>query len=254
MSRNPGKMTARTLLLAALLLPLAARDASGQETLQVRRALRGYDLTVRVKSCGEDEHRCAGPARLEIYRKGAATPLQVLSLPHVEIYRDSVAHNPAAGPGRRGPYAEVYSFVGDDFNFDGDEDLAVCNGRNGGYGGPSYTIYLFERRSGRFVESRPLSRLNEGVYLGLFSADPKRKRLTASSKNGCCHHETEVYAVVGGRPVLLEKTVEDATPGSGAGEGFVLVTTKKRVKGRWVVTKKKERLKGREPGADGGPN
>ena len=236
------KLSARTLLFASLLLLLAARASSAQETFKVRGALRGYDLTVSLRSCGGERHACAGPARVEIFRKGAATPFQVLSLPNAEVYRDTVEHNDEAGPKPRGVYAEEYSFVGGDFNFDRAEDLAVCNGREGGYGGPSYTVFLFDRGSRRFVESPRLSALTEGPYLGLFFPDPKKRRLTALSKSGCCYHETAVYSVVNDRPVLVEKVVEDATHVSGAGEGFVLVTTRKRVGRRWVVSRKRRRL------------
>jgi hypothetical protein len=242
MNFNPAKHRAKTLL-AALLLLLAARVSSGQETFKVQKALRGYDLTVHLSSCGDEEHKCSGPALIRIFRKGGAAAFQSLSLPSVEIYRDTVEHDDEAGQNPRGLYAEEYSVVGNDFNFDGLEDFAVCNGREGGYGGPSYNVFLFDKRSGRFVESRPLSRLTEGGYLGLFFPDAKKRRLTAYSKSGCCYHETDVYAVVNNRPVLVEKVVEDATLWGGAEEGFVLVTTKRKVKGRWVVTRKKEKLR-----------
>jgi hypothetical protein len=49
--------------------------------------------------------------------------------------------------------------------------------------------------------------------------------------------------VVNNRPVLVEEVIEDATLESGAGEGRVLVTTRRRVRGRWVVTRKRERLR-----------
>ena len=242
MNSTCAKLSARALLTAAALLLLAARASSGQETFKVQNALRGYDLTVNVTDCGDEEHKCSGPALVRIFRKGSAAPLQSLSLPSVEIYRDTVAHNPETSPEPRRMYEEEYSFVGDDFNFDGLEDLAVCNGRMGGYGGPSYTVFLFDRRRGRFAENRALSRLTEGVYLGLFFPDPKRKRLAAFSKSGCCYHETERYSVVNNRPVLVEKVTEDATDAGGAGRGFVTVTTRKRVGRRWVVTRKRRKL------------
>jgi hypothetical protein len=235
------KLVTRTLLLASLAL-LAARASHAQESFEVRDALRDYVLKVRVADCGREEHVCAGPAQVQIFKKGAAVPAQSLSLPSVEVYRETVAHNPETNPKPRGLYAEEYSFVGEDFNFDGLEDLAVCNGRNGGYGGPSYDVFLFDRASRKFVASGRLSELTEGPYLGLFFADRKKRRLTAHSKSGCCYHETDVFRLVNNHPVLVEKVVEDATHTSGAGEGFVVVTTKKRVNGRWVVSRRRRRL------------
>jgi len=244
MTSNPKRLFAASLLTwAALLAPLAPRAAQGQETFKVGRALRGFELTVSLKSCGDEAHACAGPARVEVYRKGAAAPFQVLSMPNVEVYRDTVEHNEETGSKPRRVYAEEYSFVGGDFNFDGLEDLAVCNGRDGGYGGPSYTVFLYSHRWRRFVESPALSGLTDAPHLGLFFPDPKKRRLTALSKSGCCYHETEVFAVVNNRPVLVEEVIEDATLESGAGEGRVLVTTRRKVRGRWVVTRKRERLR-----------
>jgi hypothetical protein len=242
MNFNSMRPSARTLSAALLLLLLAARVSSGQETLRVQKALRGYDLTVNLSGCGDEADKCSGPALVRIFRKGEAAPFQTLSLPRVEIYRETVEHNDETGAKPRGLYEEEYSFVGGDFNFDGLEDFAVCNGREGGYGGPSYNVFLFDKKTGRFAENPRLSRLTEGGYLGLFFPDPKTKRLRVHSKSGCCYHETEFYALVNNRPVLVEKIIEDATPWGGAPEGFVLVTTKRRVKGRWVVKTKKEKL------------
>ena len=238
---NPARLSARTLLAAAALLLAAAGVSRAQESFKVRNALRGYELAVNLSTCGDEEDRCSGPALVRIFRMGAAAPFQSLSLPSVEIYRDTVEHDDRDGSHPRGLYAGENSFVGGDFNFDGLEDFAVCNGREGGYGGPSYDVFLFDRKSRRFVGNRRLSRLTEGPYLGLFLLDAKKRRLTAQSKSGCCYHETEVYAVVNNRPVLVEKVVEDAM--SRAAQGFVLVTTKRRFRGRWVVSTKKERLR-----------
>ena len=238
------------LLLTCLLAAVAcARSARAAETLKIQNVSTKYDLEVQMDACGGgesqddgDANRCSGPARVRVFRKGSKSPFQTLRLPNVELYKDTAAFSPESSAKPRGLYAEEYSFVFDDFNFDRQEDLAVCNGRDSGYGGPSYTVFLFDGRAGMFVENRRLSRLAEGQYLGLFFVDPKKKTLTAYSKGGCCYHETEVYKVVRDRPVLVEKVIEDATSWGGAPEGFVLVTTRKRVGARWVVTKKKQKL------------
>jgi hypothetical protein len=240
------------MLLTCVLSAVAcARGADAAETLKVQNVSTKYDLEVSMERCGGaedgDEKRCSGPASVRVFRKGSKSPFQTLRLPNVELYKESAAFSPETSAKPRGLYAEEYSFVFDDFDFDGSEDLAVCNGREGGYGGPSYTVFLFDKRALKFVRSRALSRLTEGVYLGLFFPDAKRRTLTAYSKSGCCYHETEVYRVTGGRPVLVEKVIEDATPSGGAPEGFVLVTTMKRVgEGRWVVTKKQKLKSGND--------
>ena len=232
-----------TLLLLLLAAPLLTADAArAEETLRVENASKKYELEVRVEGCGGperlDDNNCDGPARVQIYRKGSKSPFQVLCLPSVWVNREQFAYSPKTAGKQRALYDDEYSVVFDDFNFDGLEDLAVCNGRNGGYGAPSYNVYLFSKSAGKFVENRKLSDLAGEGYLGLFFPDPKRRTLTALSKSGCCYHETDVYKVVGDRPVLVEKTIEDATVGG----GYVMVTTRKRVGRRWVVRKKREKM------------
>jgi len=235
------------MLIAVLLPALAAGRVTRaqEEAAESGKASAKYDVKVRPGACGatkrggEDADEDTVPARVSIFRKGAKSPFQVLCLPSVWVNGEQFAYSPKTAGRRRVLYDDEYSVVFDDFNFDGREDLAVCNGRNGGYGGPSYTVLLFDRRAGRFVENRRLSDLAGEGYLGLFFPDAKKKTLTALSKSGCCYHEKEVYRVLGDRPVLVEKVIEDAH----VSEGYVLVTTRKRVGRRWVVTKKREKIK-----------
>lgn len=232
----------RIVVLMLLSIP-ATHAASAQEVFRVGHASKKYDLLIRFAECSApeqegDSETCSGAARVSLYRKGVKSPFQTLSLPSVEIYRVAPADNPEPGAKPRGGDAEVNGVVFDDFNFDGAEDLAVCNGRGGGYGGPSYDVFIFDRRSQRFVENRRLSRLTEG-YLGLFDPDPKRKLLVAYSKSGCCYHQTEKYKMVNNRPVLVEKITEQASGREGG--GFDVVTTTRRlVNGRWVKTVSKK--------------
>lgn len=226
------------LLLGSLLLAGAGRVSLAQETLKVNNVPRGYDLTVHMKGCGDDPDVCSGPAHVSISRKGAGTALQVLSLANVEINRETVADDPQLNAQPRNVYAVKYSFIAADFNFDGRQDLAIRNGRDSGYGGASYTIFLFNARSKKFVENRKFSALAEGPYLGLFSVEAKKRRLVATSKSGCCFHQTDTYKVVGDRPVLVEEIIEDlmGTP------GYAVTTTRRLVGGRWVRRVRKQKM------------
>ncbi|HEX6622916.1 MAG TPA: hypothetical protein VF064_04340 [Pyrinomonadaceae bacterium] len=238
----------RLVLLTLFLAPFAHVSFAQGEEFRIERASKKYDLAVRVEECGGPEQRddpdtCGGPARVSFYRKGAKTPFQTLRLPNVEIYRETLAHNPQTSAKPRRLYAEEYGFVFDDFDFDGAEDLAICNGRNSGYGGPSYSVFLFDAKTRKFVENRRLSALAEGAYLGLFFPDKKKKQLVAHSKSGCCYHETEKYKVVNNRPVLVEKITEQAT-GRDDGAFDVVTTTSRRVGHRWITRVKREVSKG----------
>lgn len=246
------KMKNLLLLSSALALLLAADTARAEETLRIRNASTKYELEVRVAGCGgaerlNDDNNCDGPARVSLYRKGAKLPFQTLRLRNLQLYRDTAAYSPETSAKRRGIYAEEYTFVFEDFDFDGEADLAICNGREGGYGGPSYNVYLFDWKSKRFVENPRLSKLTESPYLGLFFPDPKKRRLSVYSKSGCCYHETEVYSLVRRRPVLVEKMTEEATGTDNENEILVTTTTRKRVGGRWVSKTKREKVKRENP-------
>jgi len=242
MSIEPFALLARTLLSGVFLL-LVGRAAAAQETFEIRDASKEYDLSIRIARCGGEGlgAKCEGAARIALYRKGSKSPLQVFNLPNVEFFRDEIAYNPETSQTPRGVYDNEHGLIFGDFNFDGRDDLAICNG-HGGYGGPSYNVYLFRKKSGRFVENSRLSRLTEDTYLGLFHPDPRRKLLVAYWKSGCCYHETEKYRVINDRPILVERITEDATAVSGADDGFAVVTTRRLVNGRWVKRTRKEKL------------
>jgi len=223
----------RLLFLNLLLLFLSGQTSLAQETLSIQIASRQYDLAIQIVECDSDLYRCHGAARISLYKKGAKSPFQFLDLPNVQIYKDTIAYNPPINKPRR-IYAEEYSFVLEDFNFDGEDDLAICNGRNGGYGSPSYSVYIYNKGSRKFVENKKLSYLTEG-YLGLFMIDAKKKLLTTFSKSGCCYHETEVYKVVTNKPILIKKIIEDER------ENKRVVTTKKLINGKWVKSVRQEK-------------
>ena len=63
-----------------------------------------------------------------------------------------------------------------DFNFDGMEDVAICDGPNGSYGGPSYQVYLSSRSAGKFVHNAAFSEL--GQNLGMFEVDKTKVKVS----------------------------------------------------------------------------
>lgn len=237
----------RSILIAAITVFLTHQVSFAQETLGITGASTLYNLSVQVSACGgkeqsDDPNECSGKARIEIYRKGAKAPFQVFSLPNIHIYKDQIAYNPAIDQKSRKLYDDAYSFIFGDFNFDGQEDLAVCNGKNGGYGMLSYNVYLYNVGSSRFVKNRKLSELTDGAS-GLFFVDPEKKQLTVFSKSGCCYHVTSIYQVQGEKPLLIENITEEAK----LTEGVMVTTTSKLVKGRWIKRVKREPIPEEKP-------
>ena len=240
-----------SIALFALLLISAGKNCFAQQTFKINSSSAAYDIEVKIDKCDEETKRtspylCTGPGRVSIYRKGLAVPLQVLNLKNLEVNQDQLAYNSETNKRERKLYDDAFSFIFGDFNFDGHEDLAICTGRNGGYGGPSYSVYVYDVKSKQFVENLRLSKLTEGGYLGLFFVEPKKSRLVAHSKSGCCYHETEVYRVVSNKPVLVERVIEEATGSDDTGY-VVVVTTRKLVRGKWVKRVTKKRLPPEKP-------
>ncbi|WP_133118111.1 XAC2610-related protein [Burkholderia ubonensis] len=115
-----------------------------------------------------------------------------------------------------------------DFNFDGHDDFDVQTCNEGNYGGPSYDVYVFDPKSGKFIPNDVLSELTRSS-LGFFDVDARHKRLRTLGKSGCCCHETTVYRVERNRPVPVERHSEDGM----RGDGRMAITDERLVNGKW---------------------
>ena len=120
-----------------------------------------------------------------------------------------------------------------DFNFDGDQDFAIQTGNNGSYGGPSYDVFLQDRRSGLFLHAPALSALTV-TGLGFFEVDPSARELVEYTKDGCCYHEETHYSVRSNMPTPKRRHVEDAT-----GERLRSFT-EVYANGKWMRTKSQQ--------------
>lgn len=135
-------------------------------------------------------------------------------------------------------YNEQSPLIFDDFNFDGTEDIAIRNGNQSGYGGPSYDIYVNNSTKKQFVPSEELTAL---AYenLGMFQTDPERKRIITFAKSGCCWHITKEYAVIPKKG--LRKVYEMEEDATGDGENMKVIT-RNWVNNKWVVKTKKYKI------------
>ena len=137
-------------------------------------------------------------------------------------------------------YNEQSPLIFEDFNFDGNEDLAIRNGNNSSYGGPSYDVYVFNITKNKFVFSNELTNLVI-ENLGMFQTDSKRKRLITFAKSGCCWHITTEYKIIPKKGLhKVYELEEDATSASGE---FVTVTTRKWIDNKLVKNVKKYKIK-----------
>lgn len=220
----------KPIIFIGLLLAGSA-SVFGQTSFDIKNASKYFDIKVEVATC--DEYSCKGEAKFSFYKKNAATPYQVIELPETYVQLD--AGKPLVNVTRLYDDQSVVNV--DDYNFDGMEDVAICNGTNGSYGGPSYDVYLSDRRQKKFVYSEALTLL--GSHLGMFTVDKKAKTLETFDKSGCCWHITERYKVVRDKPVKIFEMVEDATTGI---DDRVKITTKTLVRGKWKTSVRYEKM------------
>lgn len=209
--------------LAIAFLLLLSPSVFAQKTFDIKNASKFFDIRIKVEGCDGDY--CKGPAEFSFFKKGSSTAYQVIKLDETDM---DLSNDGQPLVNTTLLYDKQSVVNVDDFNFDGMEDVALCNGTYGSYNGPSYDIYLSSRKAGKFVLSQAFSELGE--HLGMFTVDKKRKLLETFDKSGCCLHYTERYKVVANKPVKVFEEEEDATIPD---EKRVKITTKTLVGGKW---------------------
>jgi hypothetical protein len=169
--------------------------AAAQIRFQVKNASKLYDVLIEVEKC--ENQICEGKVTYTLFKKKTTAPFQVFRLDDTSFL---LGDNDKPSVNVTRLYDEQSAVNFSDYNFDGVDDLALCDGNNGGYGMPSYQIYLFSRRANKFIHSEPFTELSQEGRLGMFTVDRKRKRFRTLSKSGCCLHTTEEFVVVHNRP------------------------------------------------------
>lgn len=128
---------------------LFATSAFAQKTFDIKNASKYFDINVRIAKC--DDRTCRGEAAFSFYKKGGSTPYQVIKLDDTFAYVDLSTESPVDQTLSDDIREIVYV---DDYDFDGMDDVAICNGLNGSYGSPSYNVYLSSRAAKKFVYSK----------------------------------------------------------------------------------------------------
>lgn len=194
-----------------------------QKNFEIKDASRYFDIKISVDDC--DESSCQGKASFSFFKKGETTPYQVIE--HEETYVDlEWEGNPVS---EKLLYTKQAAIHIGDFNFDGMDDVAICNGRYGNYGARSYDVYLSSKSAGKFVHNESLSSLGQG-YMGLFKVNKKKKTLSVYGKSGCCWHVEEEYKVIKNNPVKVYAVEEEVTA---VDEKKIKITTRTLINGKW---------------------
>lgn len=206
-----------------LFLLILCSSAFAQKTFELKNASQYFDIKITVANCDKDS--CRGKASFAFYKIGGTAPYQVIELPETYVELDEKG-KPEVNETLLYDKQSVVN-IGD-FNFDGMEDVALCEGTQGSYGMPSYQVYLSSRSAGKFVYDKKFSVL--GKHLGMFDVDKQKKLLRTFDKSGCCWHITEEFSVVNNAPKKVFEEVEDATIND---QTKVKIITKKLVNGKW---------------------
>lgn len=106
------------------------------------------------------------------------------------------------------PYENQSLVIYEDFNFDGNNDLALFEGNFGCYGGPSYIVYLFNENQFTYNQDFTDLVINN---CGFFSIDKEKKQLRTFTKSGCCWHSYSTYQIVNNGIEEIERIEENAT-------------------------------------------
>ena len=229
MKTHQPTLFATFCLFPILALPLQGMAQTDDQPVHSPRSFKvedgsqQYNAAITVEQCGEG--LCQGAGTVQLTDKTTGRVVQTFESDNLFFYLDE-QQKPSVNVIQL--YNEQSPLIFEDFNFDGSEDLAIRNGNQGSYGGPSYDVYVFNRSRGQFVLSDDLTRLTY-ENLGMFQTDPVRKRLTVFAKSGCCWHQTTEYAVVPKRGLIATKILtEDAASADGR---YVYVTTETRSNG-----------------------
>ncbi|MFZ6874064.1 lysozyme inhibitor LprI family protein [Undibacterium sp. Di27W] len=199
-------------LLAALKPLMEKPDQPAEEgwRFDLHKVSTRYDFSIRMlNKCDADKKddsvTCEEAGVVYISEKGQTTPLQVIPLNNIFL---SLYKTAPVSPNRPAVYGEQGTILVGDFNFDGEEDIAIRNGNFSSYSGPSYDVLLKSRKQDGFVYSEPMTNLILGS-LGIFQVGEQYQRLSTAEKSGCCYHVFTQYRVVNDIPVPVSRKIDD---------------------------------------------
>lgn len=182
------------------------------------------------------EDTVTAPATVKISWRKTGKPIQTIRMPALTIFKGMFALDVPAKGSSPSPYGDTYSFVFQDFNFDGQQDLAICKDNNGSYGAPTYDVFLWRPAQKQFIRDAILSKLSS-EHLGLIVRDPARRELTTFDKDGAAWHTWSTYRWRNKRLVLVKEEVDDAR-----GDKEV-ITTKTLIGSHWKTIVKRRPIK-----------
>lgn len=187
---------------------------------------QAYIFSLRTASCESNTPTVCNDGELAISNLSGRL-IDTLKLPTVVVDRNHLLfEGTLAGTTF---VNEGQTLIFSDIDSDKMADLAIHTGNDAGYGGGSYSVYLFDPHARKFVFSDDLSRLTEDPYLGMFRiVDGK---INVGAKSGCCDSQDELYRVIDGKPSLVKQVIHNTS----AATGITTITTRTLFGREWVV-------------------
>jgi hypothetical protein len=194
------------LLLPILLLATAVR--ADPVTLDVGKFSDRY--YVKVVGGREDEERGVKLGVVQVYdRKRPGKPIITLESAAFGVDDEEVVDEVVDANMHEFPYGEHSSLIYEDFNFDGEKDLAIMDGSYSCYNGPSFQVYLADGKGG-FAHNPEFTRLAQD-YCGFFDIDTEAKTINVMTKSGYAWHRYERYKVNGKHLRLIHSLTDDGS-------------------------------------------
>ncbi|KKI23534.1 XAC2610-related protein [Pseudomonas syringae group genomosp. 3] len=185
----------------------AAFDKAARKTYALQDFSDHYRATVEVAAADETFR----PGVITVYGKASDKLL-------IRVQSNELVLDPDAKSGKikanvqELPYGEQSVLIYNDFNFDGIKDLALMDGQNSCYRGPSFQVFLGTANG--FKHSDSFTKLAQN-NCGMFAVDEKKHQISTMTKDGCCWHQTATYSIRGGEPVMETETITEQTGASG---------------------------------------
>jgi hypothetical protein len=164
--------------------------------------------------------------------RGEAEPdLEIFHAEKIEIRRGTEAQPVQVIEGLETETPVSSDFLGLevlDMNFDGYGDLRIIQFRSAGPNTP-YLNWLFDPATARFVSSAELDAITSPTF------DPETGSIRSEWRDGAASYGTDLYAVLGGKPVLVRKERKEYSD-----SGVYRWTVSEWVDGEWKILEDKE--------------
>jgi hypothetical protein len=123
-----------------IIIIITANYAVAQRNFTITEGSNNYTAKITVEKC--EDGVCSGKGTVTLYDMSTGNLLQTFNSDNLFFFLGTDS-KPSVNVIEL--YYEESPVIYNDFNFDGNEDVAIRSGNDGAYGGPSYNVYLFDK-------------------------------------------------------------------------------------------------------------